>query len=60
MGDESRRDVRVPDSVPNISGSWVARTSNRTIAPLDGGPTPFLPWAQTYFDERAAACRPCG
>jgi hypothetical protein len=55
MGDPARRDVRVPDSVPNISGTWVARTSNRTIAPVDGGPTPFLPWAQTYFDERAAA-----
>ncbi len=54
-GDVSRRDVRVPDTVPNISGTWVARTSNRTIAPVDGGPTPFLPWAQTYFDERAAA-----
>jgi len=54
-GDDARRDVRVPDSVPNISGTWVARTSNRTIAPLDGGPTPFLPWASTYFDERAAA-----
>ncbi|MEI9891002.1 MAG: hypothetical protein WDN45_10915 [Caulobacteraceae bacterium] len=54
-GDDSRRDVRVPDTVPNISGTWVARTSNRTIAPLDGGPTPFLPWAQVYFDERAAA-----
>jgi len=54
-GDDSRRDVRVPDTVPNISGTWVARTSNRTIAPVDGGPTPFLPWAQTYFDERAAA-----
>ena len=55
MGDDSRRDVRVPDTVPNISGTWVARTSNRTIAPVDGGPTPFLPWASTYFDERAAA-----
>jgi hypothetical protein len=55
MGDPARRDVRVPDSVPNISGSWVARSSNRTIMPLDGGPSPFLPWAAIFFDERAAA-----
>ena len=55
VGDVARRDVRVPDTVPNISGTWLAQTSNRTIAPLDGGPTPFLPWAQTYFDERAKA-----
>jgi hypothetical protein len=54
-GDVARRDVRVPDTVPNISGTWIARTSNRTIQPVDGGPTPFLPWAQIYFDERAAA-----
>jgi hypothetical protein len=54
-GDPARRDVRVPDNVPNISGVWVAQTSNRTIAPLDGGPTPFLPWAATFFDERAKA-----
>jgi hypothetical protein len=54
-GDVTRRDVRVPDSVPDISGTWVARTSNRTIAPLDGGATPFLPWAATFFDERFAA-----
>lgn len=54
-GDPTRRDVRVPDSVPNISGTWVSRSSNRTIMPLDGGPTPFLPWAAQYFEERAAA-----
>ena len=55
MGDPARRDVRVPDAVPNISGTWQALTSNRTIAPLDGGPTPFLPWAQAFFDARAKA-----
>ncbi len=54
-GDPARRDVRVPDSVPNISGMWLSQSSNRTIAPMDGGPTPFLPWAQQYFDRRAAA-----
>jgi hypothetical protein len=54
-GDPARRDVRVPDNVTNISGSWVARSSNRTIMPLDGGPSPFLPWAAAFFDERAAA-----
>jgi hypothetical protein len=55
MGDITRRDVRIPDSVPNISGVWSNLGSNRTIAPLDGGPTPFLPWAQAFFEERAAA-----
>jgi hypothetical protein len=55
MGDPTRRDVRVPDTVPDISGTWVSQSSNRTIAPLDGGPTPFLPWAQAYFDQRAKA-----
>lgn len=55
MGDATRRDVRVPDTTPDISGTWLALSSNRTIAPMDGGPTPFLPWAQAYFDRRAAA-----
>ena len=55
LGDATRRDVRVPDSVPDISGTWLALTGNRTIAPVDGSPTPFLPWAQTFFDERAKA-----
>ena len=55
MGDAARRDVRVPDSVPDISGTWLSQSSNRTIAPVDGSPTPFLPWAQTFFDERAKA-----
>jgi hypothetical protein len=54
-GSAGRRDVRVPDSVPNISGTWLSRSSNRSALPVDGGPTPFLPWAQGYFDERAAA-----
>jgi hypothetical protein len=55
MGDVTRRDVRVPDTVPDISGTWVSLSSNRTIAPLDGDATPFLPWAQGYFDQRAKA-----
>ena len=55
MGDPARRDVRVPGSVPNISGMWISLQSNRTIAPVDGSATPFLPWAQAYFDRRAAA-----
>ena len=55
VGDPTRRDVRVPDTVPDISGTWVSQSSNRTIAPVDGGPTPFLPWAQGYFDQRAKA-----
>jgi hypothetical protein len=54
-GSIGRRDVRVPDTVPNISGTWLSRSSNRSALPVDGGPTPFLPWAQIYFDERAAA-----
>jgi hypothetical protein len=55
MGDATRRDIRVPDSVPNISGSWVAMSSNRTIMPMDGSPTPFLPWAAAFFEQRKAA-----
>ncbi len=55
MGDPARRDVQVPDTVPNISGMWLSQSSNRTIAPMDGGPTPFLPWAQKFFEARAAA-----
>jgi hypothetical protein len=55
MGDAARRDVRVPDSVPNISGTWLSLSANRTIAPMDGSPTPFLPWAQAFFEARAAA-----
>jgi len=55
MGDATRRDIRVPDSVPNISGTWVAMSSNRTIAPLDGSPTPFLPWAKEFYERRQAA-----
>jgi hypothetical protein len=55
MGDPARRDVRVPDTVPNISGTWQSISSNRNIVPLDGGATPFQPWAQAYFDTRAKA-----
>jgi hypothetical protein len=55
MGDAARRDIRVPDSVPNISGTWLSQSSNRSIMPLDGSPTPFLPWARAFFDNRTAA-----
>jgi hypothetical protein len=55
MGDATRRDVRVPDTVPNISGTWLSISSNRNIVPVDGGATPFQPWAQGYFDTRAKA-----
>jgi hypothetical protein len=54
-GDAARRDIRVPAEVPNISGVWLAQTSNRSIQPADGSSTPFLPWAQQYFENRAAA-----
>ncbi|MGZ3273947.1 MAG: hypothetical protein ACXU82_00875 [Caulobacteraceae bacterium] len=57
MGDPTRRDVRVGADVPNISGVWVALTSNRSTPPYDGGATPFLPWAQAYFDRRGEAER---
>jgi hypothetical protein len=52
-GDPARRDIRVPDDVPNLSGVWLGQTSNRTITPIDGSSTPFLPWAKEYFDTRA-------
>ena len=55
MGDPARRDVQVADTVPNLSGMWLSLSSNRTIAPMDGGPTPFLPWAQKFFEARAKA-----
>jgi len=55
MGDAARRDIRVPDSVPNISGTWLSQSSNRSILPMDGSPTPFLPWARAFFDNRTAA-----
>src|SRR5690349_16128161 len=54
-GDAARRDVRVATDVPNISGVWVALTSNRSNSPADGGSTPFLPWARQFFETRAAA-----
>ena len=54
-GDATRRDIRVPDAVPNISGTWVSMSSNRSIVPMDGSPTPFLPWARAYFEARGAA-----
>ena len=53
-GDLARRDIRVPDSVPNISGTWMAASSNRTTRPVDDSATPFLPWARAFFEERAA------
>ena len=55
MGDATRRDIRVPDAVPNISGTWLPMSSNRTISPLDGSATPFLPWAAAFFEQRKAA-----
>jgi hypothetical protein len=54
-GDLTRRDIRVADSVPNISGTWVSMSSNRSIVPMDGSPTPFQPWARVYFEARGAA-----
>jgi hypothetical protein len=54
-GDAARRDIRVPDAVPNISGVWIAMSSNRSTPPSDGGSTPFLPWARQFFENRAAA-----
>ena len=54
-GDAARRDVRMADDVPNISGVWVAQSSNRATPPADGGSTPFLPWARQFFENRAAA-----
>ena len=55
MGDPARRDIRVAESMPNISGTWLPMSSNRTITPLDGSPTPFLPWAKDYYERRLAA-----
>ena len=55
MGDVTRRDIRVPDSVPNLSGTWLPLSSNRSITPMDGSPTPFLPWAREFFERRVAA-----
>ena len=52
MGDLARRDIRVPESVPNFSGTWITLTSDRTMAPLDGGTTPFQPWARELFETR--------
>ena len=54
-GDPARRDINVPDSVPNISGVWTPQTFFRTIRPVDGSETPFLPWAKKFFLDRAAA-----
>lgn len=55
MGDPLRRDVTIPDNVPNISGTWSPNTNFRTLNPVDGSPTPFLPWAQAFFENRLAA-----
>ena len=54
-GDPLRRDITIPDSVPNISGVWQPQTFFRTIRPLDGSETPFLPWARKFFLDRSAA-----
>jgi hypothetical protein len=52
MGDLSRRDIRVPESEPSFSGTWFTLTSDRTMAPLDGGTTPFQPWSFELFERR--------
>jgi len=54
-GDLARRDINVPADVPNFSGTWTPQTFFRTIRPVDGGETPFLPWAKTFFLDRSAA-----
>jgi hypothetical protein len=56
-GDVARRDVRVSPDVPSISGVWIATGSNRSNTPADGSSTPFLPWAQEFFEKRLAAER---
>jgi len=56
-GDIARRDVRVDEGVPSISGVWIASGSNRSNTPADGSSTPFLPWAQEFFEKRLAAER---
>ena len=55
MGDPLRRDLGVPDSSPNISGTWSPNTFFRVISPVDGSATPFLPWAREFFLNRNAA-----
>jgi hypothetical protein len=54
-GDPTRRDINVPEDVPNISGTWSPQTFFRTIRPADGSATPFLPWAKEFFLERSRA-----
>ena len=54
-GDPTRRDINVPEDVPNISGMWQPQTFFRTIRPADGSATPFLPWAKEFFLNRARA-----
>lgn len=56
-GDLARRDVRVPQGEPSLSGSWFIVVSSRNISPLDGGATPFLPWAREFFETRGEAER---
>jgi hypothetical protein len=55
MGDRLRRDLAVPDEAPNISGTWSPNTYFRTISPMDGSATPFLPWAREFFLKRSEA-----
>jgi hypothetical protein len=52
---EGLRDVRVPDSVPNISGVWNTPGYNRRTSPADRSETPWLPWSKAEFDRRAEA-----
>jgi hypothetical protein len=55
MGDATLRDITLPAEVPNISGTWSPNTNYRTLSPMDGSPTPFLPWAKEFFLTRVAA-----
>ena len=55
LGEPGLRDAKMPDSVPNISGVWQVRGFDRRTKPADGSETPWQPWAQKIFEERAAA-----
>lgn len=49
------RDPRVPDTVPNISGTWFLGPYSPLATPVDGSETPFLPWSREVFEGRVAA-----
>jgi hypothetical protein len=57
IGDLSRQDIRVPANQPSISGNWDSITHFRSQAPVDGGSTPFQPWALAYFKAYGQAER---